>query len=445
MRLAWLLLALSLSLRAANFLIEPYLQFGDGSPLTLVLLWQATPDSSQWSVEVKTTGSWAKMSPPVSQPIAVAGIEPHLVWRSTLTGLIPGKDFDYRVLRNGEPAFNSHGRARKTADQPFRFVAFGDCAANTDGQRQVAAETLKQDPDFVFIPGDIVYTRGRISEYREKFFPIYSPLIAHTLFIAAPGNHDTQNRDLDSAPDAMAYFYYWAQPLNGPTHPSFETLKGNDSNLAAFRSAAGANYPRMLNFSFDYGNSHWVILDSNAYAEWTDASLRRWIAHDFASSKATWKFVGFHHPGFNSSKAHREDQWMRRLSDVFEAAHVDVVIAGHVHNYQRTYPLTFRADPPDKPMDKPGHLVNGAWNLDETFDGQKNTHPKGVIYLVTGAGGAGLYDPEQESDPKSWLDFTTRFHSTTHSYTLAEIDGRTARFRQISATGAPIDAFTITK
>jgi hypothetical protein len=68
----------------------------------------------------------------------------------------------------------------------------------------------------VLITGGIVYARGRISEYREKFWPIYNaeeaspsrgaPLLRSTLFLAAPGNDDIGTRDLDTYPDGLAYF-----------------------------------------------------------------------------------------------------------------------------------------------------------------------------------------------------------------------------------------------
>lgn len=449
MRLASLFL-LSLSLRAAGpFIAEPYLQLGDARGLQksemLALLWQTADEPADWTVEIKRGRLWRKMEAPSSRRVAVAGIEPHRVWRATLTGLTPGAEFEYRVQRSGKVVFNATARARKSAAQPLRFVAFGDCAAGTPGEKAVAAQTIKQDPDFVFIAGDIVYTRGRISEYRQKFFPYYNsdeaPLARSILFVAAPGNHDALNRDLGSAPDALAYFYYWAQPLNGPRHASFDALTGPEAAQTAFREAAGENFPRMLNFSFDYGNSHWLVLDSNPYANWTDPALRKWIADDLASTTATWKFVGFHHPGFNSSRAHRDEQQTRVLSDVFEAGGVDVVIAGHVHNYQRSYPLTFHADAASFPL----RQVSGEWRLDKSYDSEKNTHPKGIIYLVTGGGGAGLYDPSQNDDPASWLEFTAKFKSQVHSLTVADIDGRTAKFRQISDTGDVLDSFTITK
>ena len=109
----------------------------------------------------------------------------------------------------------------------------------------------------------------------------------------------------------------------------------------------------MANFSFDYGNAHWTVLDSNPYVDWTDPELRAWVERDLAAAKdATWRFVAFHHPPFNSSRAHFGDQRMRVLVDLFEAGRVDVVWSGHVHNYQRTFPLTFAADrgPDGKPV-----------------------------------------------------------------------------------------------
>src|SRR5205823_11329258 len=141
----------------------------------------------------------------------------------------------------------------------------------------------------------------------------------------------------------------------------------------------------------------WTVLDSNANLGLSDAALPDCVAKDIASAKsATSHFVGFHHPGFNSSKHHDIDQWMRRMSDVFEAAGVDIVFAGHVHNYQRSFPLTFVPKPqPDGAIAGPKGQVDGVWTLDKEFADGASRRPKGVIYVVSGGGGAGLYDPAQ--------------------------------------------------
>ena len=133
---------------------------------------------------------------------------------------------------------------------------------------------------------------------------------------------------------------------------------------------------------------------------------------------------------------------MRGLAPLFERYKVDVVFAGHVHNYQRSLPLTFA--PKQKGPDAKGYLP-GDWTLDKEYDGVKKTHPKGIIYLVTGAGGANLYNLEQQDYPQTWQPFTTKLISKTHSFTLVDLTDKQMTVKQVSETGDEVDSFVITK
>ncbi|HXA51180.1 MAG TPA: metallophosphoesterase [Candidatus Acidoferrum sp.] len=466
------------------FLEKPYLQLGDAPKLSgaesLVLMWHTDKTPAQWTVEVRTSkdAAWRAVGQPSSQTIsvpagqpAVAGkdgakkdapaspaIEPHLVYRARLTNLVPGEEFRYRVLKAGQPVFDATAHARKSAGQPYRFVLFGDCGQGTPAENAVAYQAYLAKPDFIFIPGDIVYGSGRIAEYRTKFFPTYStdepsaqngaPLMRSVPFIAAPGNHDTALNNFQRFPDALAYFFYWDQPLNGPVPPpdavkARHVLNGSTAAQPGFLKAAGERYPRMANFSFDYGNSHWTVLDANTYMDWKNPSLQEWLKKDLAAAQsATWRIVTFHQPGFNSAHEHFSEQQMRPLSPIFEAQHVDIVFSGHVHNYQRSLPLTFA---PDGSPAGPKGEVAGAWKLDKAFGDGASAKPKGVIYIVSGAGGAELYNPEQENDPASWQPFTEKFISQVHSMSVVDIDGKTLRLKQVSDTGKTVDSFRVTK
>ncbi len=68
-----------------------------------------------------------------------------------------------------------------------------------------------------------------------------------------------------------------------------------------------------------------------------------------------------------------------------------------------------------------------------------------MIYVVTGAGGQHLYNPEQNDDPDSWQKFTDKFVSKVHSLTVADVDGTTLTVRQLAADGTELDRFVITK
>ena len=449
------------------FLVKPYLQWGDSPDASegqsIEVLWHDMDVDAEWAVEssVHSSRTWKKEAVPVMRRIAVPSVAPHRLYRARLTGLEPGNEFSYRLRKGRELVFSATGSAPKPGDKAYRFVVFGDCGANTKEQRAVAYEAYLAHPDFVMIAGDIVYNRGRISEYREKYWPVYNseeaspslgaPLLRSTVFLAAPGNHDISTRDLGAFPDALAYFLYWAQPLNGPPGEEGSAhvprLEGPDANQRAFKEAAGLAYPRMANFSFDYGNGHWTVLDANPYVDWANRDLQAWVAADLAASRAArWRFVALHQPGFNSARSHADEQNMRLLSQVFETGKVDVVFCGHVHNYQRSFPLHFTPEKgaDGKPLRQKG-LVGGRWKLDRAFDGRTNTRPDGVIYVITGAGGASLYNPEQQDDPASWQEFTAKFISKTQSLTLAEVDAENLTIRQVSPQGQELDRFVITK
>jgi acid phosphatase type 7 len=300
-----------------------------------------------------------------------------------------------------------------------------------------------------------------MSEYIDKFFPIYNagdpspttgaPLLRSRPFLVAPGNHDLLERDLDQVPDAQAYFLVWSLPLNGPKVEvgaiGTPSLRGTEARQRAFLERAGPAYPRMANYAFDYGDVHWTVLDTNPYADWSDPALRDWLERDLASAKdVPWRFVAFHQPPFQSARTHSDEQRTRLLAPVFEQYHVDIVFTGHVHNYQRSYPLRFV---PVKAANgraiDPEGRVGGRWTLDRAFDGKSRTRPDGVIYLVTGAGGARLYNRDQNDDAASWQEFTAKFVSNVHSLTIVDVDAAKVFVRQVSDEGEELDRFIVTK
>lgn len=451
-----------------EFLVKPYLQLGKRpSPQSIQLLWHAPVSNDVWLAEYKNDGEtdWKRSEGQTFSTIAVTGITPFNVYNTEFNSLKPGRSFQYRISKNGKIIFNSEAKSLKSADQSYRIAISGDMGAGTGTSKKIAFEIYKVNPDMVAIAGDIVYSRGLISEYNTKWWLVYNkdnadtlgaPLMRSIPFVAAVGNHDALTRDLNAYPDALAYYHFWDQPLNGPEGKEggvlVPTLIGSDANKKAFYDGAGDKYPRMSNFSFDYGNAHWTVIDSNPYVDWTDSTLKDWLLKDLeAAANATWKFVLYHHPCFNSSRAHYEQQQMRLIAPILEKGKVDIVFAGHVHNYQRTYPLTFKPDNLGTQLVaganniKTGKTVNGRWSLDKDFNGKRNIKPNGVIYITTGAGGQGLYNPEQTKDKDSWQKFTVKFESTVHSFTVMDVDGNTLVLRQLDINGKEADKIKITK
>ena len=241
-----------------------------------------------------------------------------------------------------------------------------------------------------------------------------------------------------------------ARPAPSPT-----PVLGDAALIADFEACAGPRFPLMANYSFDYGDAHFLCLDSNDYIDPTLPALRAFIEADLTSTNALWKFVVYHHPAFNVGAEHYKEQQMRALSPLLEAHGVDFCLHGHEHVYQRTLPLRFA--PSDLSKAAPGshasdRRIPGTFTLDTAFDGKTHTKPNGIIYVTTGAGGKELYDPEFDDNPALWLHpddnnvaYNSRFISRQHSLTVFDIHGPSLTMTQIGEDGKELDKITVTK
>ena len=253
-------------------------------------------------------------------------------------------------------------------------------------------------------------------------------------------------------PDLGAFYVLWSQPLNGPlgadSKANVPLFYGAGAMMEAMKKAAGERYPRMSNFSFDYGDSHWLMLDANWYMDWSNQALRAWVDQDLRLAvDKRWRFVCFHQPGFTTDIKHADEQRMRLLADLFEKHNVDVVFSGHNHVYERCYPLRFQVTPrEDGRPTSPEGRVDGTFELDHDYDGETVTTKRGVLYLVTGGGGARLYlEAVRRANHAKLPPYTAEIIDDVHSFTVCDLTNDRLTFRQIGADGSELDRFVITK
>ena len=295
-----------------------------------------------------------------------------------------------------------------------------------------AALTHRESPfSLAVLGGDLAYTCGGINDYLENFYPLYNAdaegaasggsLMRSMTFAGAIGNHDAAMVPVlcMRAPD-LAYFYFWKQPANGPAAVAMNPKKAKRKPGGAFPESAAAGYPSRANFSFDWGAAHFTVLDSNEYVDWTAPAMQAWVEADLKSAaKAAWRIVVFHHAPFQSSGRHQGDQWMRVLSPIFERHGVRVVLTGHVHNYQRSRPITFAA-------------VEGSCKADAT---------KGIVYVVSGGGGHDLVRDHGAGDECT----ANAAFQAGESFTAVEVSPSALLFEQIDGEGKRVDQWRIGK
>lgn len=491
-------IAFATALHAQTVLVKPYVQPGDGAKLDApdvkVLTWLTDAKPGQFTVEYAVKGqpmktvaaevtpldfalATPKLRLPTPQPsttledVKQAIVESfptlkeheqhYLRYRAILPNLPMDSEVEWRVRLGSTTVRNATVKTRATATKTVRFIAVGDMASNKPEEFAVAHQMSLAKPDFILALGDIVYPGGRGLQYLNHFFPCYNdvalaspktgaPLMATVPIYPIVGNHDADTQKFPDYPDAYSCFYWFSVPKNGPGPGPWNVPLGKDEKLAtAFKTSAGAEYPAMSNYSFDYGAGHFLVLDANSYAMKENDKIFPWIEKDLTESKQKWKFVCFHQPAFHTSREHYTEQKMRILAPLFERAGVDVVFAGHVHNYQRSMPLKFLPGPGGR--DNRGR-VNGTLTLDKTFDGITDTTPEGVIHIVSGGGGARLYSVDLEKTvaqlekehPGNYQPLTAKYVAE-HSFTSIELSPTTFTLRQINTAGKEVDHIKITK
>lgn len=460
----------TLKLCAQQILVRPYLQPGNASTLAKeqkVLLWQTDSVQQNFTANIKLQGAETNA---VANKL-ISNVELKLkgkttfLYRAILEELLFDTVYYYEVHANDKIIARDSFRTR--SKKPLtRFAVLGDFGAGTSQQAAIAYRMAQHKPQFILTTGDNAYQNGLEEEYRSNLFPYYlseekdpskGSAIMNTIpFYMILGNHDVRSDSLDKAPGSFAYFYYNDLPLNGPRTERSASIHGSNERVKAFKKNTRLRFPLMSNFSFDQGNVHITCLDANDYVNPLDPALVAWLKRDIGKSKADWKIVAFHHPGFNSSHAHYDYQLMRLLSPLFEQLNVNLVLTGHVHNYQRSVPLFFAPQKNvagDQYVISPEGKVDGTFKLDTQFDGITHTKPKGIIYIVTGAGGGGLYDRNLNENPElwkhepkeNWAPFTQKLIANRHSFTLIETNRKELTLQQIDLTGKVIDQIKITQ
>ena len=251
-----------------------------------------------------------------------------------IDGLLPGTVYHYRVSSGAGFTVDKIFTTAVNPGTPFLFCAYGD-NRNPSGQTEAVANGMAAEvPDFVINTGDLVlfdemFGIEFITEW-QVFFRRTGALISQSPLFAIRGNHDD---------DTDLFEFY----MDNPT----------------------ANSGSEHYYSFDYGNAHFLALDSTL-EECSGAQLA-FVELDLAAHAGSGPlFVFFHHPPFSNGTHGGSQSTHDCWAPLFQEYGVDMVFGGHDHLYTRygTYPV--------------GSPISGI---------------NGVTYIVTGGGGAPLYPP----------------------------------------------------
>jgi Calcineurin-like phosphoesterase len=298
-----------------------------------------------------------------------------------LTGLpAHASDISYRIRCisdgdfEGEPTLAYVGeqhafRLAPAADEPFRFTSYGDNRTIPIMHGNVIDVMVEAQPDLTINTGDLVLRGHDYWQWDTQFFLPAAKLMKNVPLFVAIGNHEE---------DAEHFYDLFSQPLT-------------------------ENY-----FSFSYGNSFMVIVDSNSKYLYPGCPQLDWLEETLQSEQAleaTWIFGFCHHPpyseGWDSPGYIGEAIVLDTVLPLAEEYGVDMFFNGHTHDYER---------------------------------GKLN----GVTWIITGGGGASLDSFQQD------FEHIVKYESAWH-FTQIDVDGPHLEVSAIDIYGETIDYFELDK
>ena len=358
-----------------GFVVRPYLQYATTDSITVMC---ETNEPGRMTVMYGALGEEAQ--PAAEQSDAVL----HEV---KLSGLEPEAGHHYTVVVEGPEGQRleaplSTFQTASLPGTPYTFGVIGDTQGNPKVCQRLTDLLWAQRPNFFVIAGDLTDTGTNKSHWVDHFFVGLQPIASRVPFYPVLGNHER---------NAKFYYDYMSLP-----DPEFY-------------------------YSFKYGNAEFFMVDSNQRLD-TESEQYKWLAKSLSESDATWKFVTYHHPAFSSDEDDYGDLWkgeksswgverLRHLTELYDKYQVDIVWNGHIHSYERTWPM------------KQKQVVERG----------------GTVYVVTGGGGGGL---ETAGPIKPWFQNMVK-HG--HHYCLVSVNGHHMEFKAYDLEGRLFDVMTIDK
>ena len=305
------------------------------------------------------------------------------------SGLHPDTRYAYAV-GDGSPSGWSPWYSARTAPatpRDYSFLYLGDAQCELEKWGELARRAVQARPDagFMVLAGDLV-DRGNERSNWDHFFLRGVGVFDAIPFMPAVGNHEY----LDKGP--VIYRRTFDLPRTGPA--------GVDSNLV---------------YSFEYADAFVAVLDSNLAIYNPEAAARQgaWLDQKLSQTRATWKFVAFHHPVYASHPSRANPQLAQVWGPVFDKHHVDLVLTGHDHAYLRSVPM------------RAGRAVADA--------------SRGTIYVVA-VSGEKFYGQLPH-------DYTAKGITQVATYQTIDVEvaSRRLRYHSFDRDGREVDALTIDK
>jgi len=232
-----------------------------------------------------------------------------------LSGLTPGTKYFCRAGGNGFWSEVFSFATEGENEDSFTFFSVTDTQAKDENNFKsyenyvkVLKSAAERFPEgaFVLHGGDMVL--NNYFHHYDKVFELTKEYSAKLPIMLTAGNQELAKDDMGfvSGLDNINSRYYF--PDNGP-EKSFGTV-----------------------YSFDYGNAHFAVLDSNRTVNYEKQV--EWLRNDMNASGKTWKIVSIHTGPYNNY-----GKGSKAIINAMDELGIDLVLFGHNHAFLRSNPI----------------------------------------------------------------------------------------------------------
>jgi len=337
-----------------------HLQFGTDAAAQVAVSWAAPAAVARPRLRFGPAGLPPGSQVDASERIYTDALTGLTVWtyHARIGSLEPDTQYAYEVLHDGSPpvpgTFRTGPRGRSG---PLRFTSFGDHAIpepvgdgrgpNSPNAGFVVAAVERLDPLFHLLNGDLCYANASDQPVAtwSSYFANVTRSARYRPWMPAPGNHENevgngphgylsyQTRFDLPGNGTPAFRGNWYAFTAGPVR--FVALHNDDVCLqdGGFSGVRRDNVPRYRSGGFD------------PYISGYSGGLqRRWLERELAAARQDedidWIVVFMHQVAMSSAHFNGADLGIRQQwLPLFDAYGVDLVLAGHEHHFERSFPV----------------------------------------------------------------------------------------------------------
>lgn len=299
-----------------------------------------------------------------------------------------GKDYDGYGFKGDDDS----GNGNENGEENFNFAAAGDfgCSANT----QNTIENMRsKEPEIVLTLGDHSY-----HSTADCWFDMMSP-VKDKLMVTL-GHHDVED---------------------------------GQAKMNQYMNSFAMDKPF---YSYDYNKVHFLVMSAKS-VYYKGSEQYNFVLEDLKKASenenVNWIVVSSYGPPYTSPSEHTAFKELREVyHPIFEQYGVDLVLSGHNHNYQRTYPLTYNPNDSGEPT-----VTNTAAS---NYDGQKD----GIVFAIVGTGGVNFYSFDGQA-PFVDTQFANKFGFLNIDISNGNPDIKLTGTFYDNKGGQILDQFTIEK